>query len=90
MQRQDSDCSESPENSEEGAQERGPSLQSSGRQRGTFTTTNNRTDENLYNLMEQIEACVWDNIKATHINQKLLEFAKNQAIELEQARAGLP
>lgn len=48
------------------------------------------TDDNLYNLMEQIEACVWDNIKLAHINSKLLEYAKNQAIELETARAGIP
>lgn len=39
--------------------------------------------ENLYNLTDQIEASVWDNIKLTHINAKLLEFAKNQALELE-------
>ena len=43
--------------------------------------------ENLYNLTDQIEASVWDNIKLTHINAKLLEFAKNQALELEVARA---
>lgn len=46
--------------------------------------------ENLYNLTDQIEASVWDNIKLTHINAKLLEFAKNQALELEVARAQQP
>ena len=91
MQRQDSDNSGSGGNSEEGDQ-RG-SLQASYRRedtRQTFTTMGGVTDDNLYNLMEQIEACVWDNIKLAHINSKLLEYAKNQAIELETARAGIP
>ena len=52
--------------------------------RGTETATN---VDNLYGLMGQIEACVWDNIKLTHLNAKLLEYAKNQAIELDQARS---
>ena len=40
----------------------------------------------LFNLTDQIEACVWDNIKLTHINAKLLEYAKKQAQEVEKTR----
>lgn len=46
----------------------------------TETATN---VDNLYGLMGQIEACVWDNIKLTHLNAKLLEYTKNQAIQLD-------
>mgnify|MGYP006982808560 CR=1 FL=1 len=45
---------------------------------------------NVYALMDKIEATVWDNIKLTHINAKLLEFARSQALELEKLRSGLP
>ena len=53
--------------------------------RGTVITSG--ADSNVFNLMENIEACVWDNIKLAHINSKLLEFAKNQAIELEAMKS---
>ena len=48
------------------------------------------TDSKLYGLAEQTEACVWDNIKLTHINAKLIEYAKNQAVELTLMAAKQP
>ena len=48
------------------------------------------TTDQLYNLMDQIEASVWDNIKLTHINAKLLEYAKKQAIEIKELRETEP
>jgi hypothetical protein len=40
--------------------------------------------------MEQIEACVWDNIKLSHINSKLVQFATQQAIESQKVRKSIP
>ena len=37
--------------------------------------------EQIYALTDQIEACVWDNIRLTHINAKLLDYAKRQAVD---------
>jgi len=53
--------------------------------RGTVT----ETADQLYGLMEQIESTVWDNIKLTHINAKLLEYARRQAMEAEAANPPL-
>lgn len=35
-----------------------------------------KTVEQLYGLMDQIEDTVWDNVRLTHTNAKLLEFAQ--------------
>lgn len=42
--------------------------------------------EQIYALTTQIETCVWDNIKLTHINAKLLDYAKRQAIDMQKLR----
>ena len=44
------------------------------------------TVNELYKLMADIEATVWDNVKLTQINAKLLEYCWKQTQEIDAER----